>query len=174
MRELQCLGVSPGFSTFYVNLSNSPCLSFLISKMGCSEHAGWSTQKCLMDARKTKRSGDKDSKKPQKALSTFLDGEVSYTCFPCLLPQGLFLISPVLCRLIYLWSCSCNSLSQRRWRTTNKQDVCWSQMAASRGPFGGEQEGRGCGWGGRRDTHEMRLQKGQSIFLGITDASCWL
>lgn len=37
--ELQCLGVSPGSSTFYVNLSNSLCLSFLISKMGCSEHA---------------------------------------------------------------------------------------------------------------------------------------
>lgn len=55
-----------------------------------------------MDARKAKWSRNKDSKKPQKALSTFPDGEVSYTYFPCLLLQGLFLISPVLCRLIYL------------------------------------------------------------------------
>lgn len=37
--ELQCLGVSPGSSTFYVNWSSSLCLSFLISKMGCCEHA---------------------------------------------------------------------------------------------------------------------------------------
>lgn len=37
--ELKCLGVNPGSGIFCVSLTNSLCLSFLISKMGCREHS---------------------------------------------------------------------------------------------------------------------------------------